>query len=214
MKKLKVLNLYAGIGGNRKLWEDVEVTAVEIDPQIAAIYQNYFPDDKVVVGDAHQYLLDHYKEFEFIWSSPPCQSHTKLMKFTRHDVAKYPDMKLYQEIIFLNNFFDGVFVVENVDPYYMPLILAQKADRHLWWANFKIGHFDKPKFKGNYLKATKRELEIYYGYSNVPIVYFSGSHDPAKVLKNCVHPETGLYILNCARNIITKSNVNQLGIFE
>lgn len=26
---IKVLNLYAGIGGNRKLWEGVEVTAVE-----------------------------------------------------------------------------------------------------------------------------------------------------------------------------------------
>ena len=29
---MKVLNLYCGIGGNRKLWEDVEVTAVELDP--------------------------------------------------------------------------------------------------------------------------------------------------------------------------------------
>jgi len=27
----KVLNLYAGIGGNRKLWTDVDVTAVEWD---------------------------------------------------------------------------------------------------------------------------------------------------------------------------------------
>ena len=38
-KPLKVLNLYAGIGGNRKLWENVEVTAVEIEPDIATVYQ-------------------------------------------------------------------------------------------------------------------------------------------------------------------------------
>ena len=40
---MKVLNLYAGIGGNRKLWQDVDVTAVELNPQIAKIYQDFFP---------------------------------------------------------------------------------------------------------------------------------------------------------------------------
>ena len=39
---MKVLNLYAGIGGNRKLWEDVEVTAVEWDEQfIIGDYYNF-----------------------------------------------------------------------------------------------------------------------------------------------------------------------------
>ena len=70
--KLKVLNLYAGIGGNRKLWTNVDVTAIEINSEIAKIYQDFFPDDKVIIGDAHKYLLEHYKEFDFIWSSPPC----------------------------------------------------------------------------------------------------------------------------------------------
>ena len=76
-KKIRILNLYAGIGGNRRLWEgDIEVTAVEKDPKIAVIYQKNFPDDKVIVGDAHDYLLEHFKEFDFIWSSPPCPSHS------------------------------------------------------------------------------------------------------------------------------------------
>jgi len=48
---MKVLNLYAGIGGNRKLWEDVEVTAVEWDEETDKVYQDYFPDDKMIVGD-------------------------------------------------------------------------------------------------------------------------------------------------------------------
>ena len=64
---MKILNLYAGIGGNRKLWGDEhEIIAVELDPEIATIYQDYFPNDKVIVTDAHKYLLENYKEFDFI----------------------------------------------------------------------------------------------------------------------------------------------------
>lgn len=33
---MKILNLYCGIGGNRKLWGDEhEITAVEFEPKIA-----------------------------------------------------------------------------------------------------------------------------------------------------------------------------------
>ena len=94
---MKVLNLYAGLGGNRKLWEGVEVTAVELEPKIAAVYKRLYPDDTVVVADAHQYLLDHHDAFDFIWSSPPCQTHSKMAKATRHKhLRRYPDMSLYQ----------------------------------------------------------------------------------------------------------------------
>ncbi|MFA6897226.1 MAG: hypothetical protein WCQ96_03000 [Patescibacteria group bacterium] len=64
---MKILNLYCGIGGNRKLWgNEHEITAVENNPQIAKIYQDFFPNDKVIVGDAHEYLLEHFKEFEIL----------------------------------------------------------------------------------------------------------------------------------------------------
>ena len=75
---MKILNLYAGIGGNRKLWTDVEVTAVELNPEIASIYQDFFPKDKVIVADAHAYLLEHFEEYDFIWASPPCPSHSRM----------------------------------------------------------------------------------------------------------------------------------------
>ncbi|GAG81658.1 unnamed protein product, partial [marine sediment metagenome] len=111
---MKVLNLYAGIGGNRKLWEDVEVTAVEIDENTAAIYQSYFPDDKVIIGDAHKYLLQHFKKFDFIWSSPPCPSHSRARFWGYGKKAPiYPDMTLYQEVLFLEHHFFGSWVVEN-----------------------------------------------------------------------------------------------------
>ena len=46
---MKVLNLYAGIGGNRKLWENVDVTAIEINPKIGNIYRDFFPNDKYII---------------------------------------------------------------------------------------------------------------------------------------------------------------------
>ena len=60
---MKVLNLYAGIGGNRQLWENVEVTAVENVDYIADAYEQLFPEDKIIREDAHQYLsLIHISE--------------------------------------------------------------------------------------------------------------------------------------------------------
>lgn len=137
---MKILNLYAGIGGNRKLWgNEHEITAVEYDPQIAKIYQDFFPNDKVVVGDAHQYLLDHCSEFDFIWASPPCPSHSRVRKATEHQNKPiYPDMKLYEEILFLQGYFKGKWCVENVISWYKPLIAPHEFAKHYWWTNFSI----------------------------------------------------------------------------
>jgi len=159
---MKVLNLYAGIGGNRKLWTDVEVTAVEFNPQIAAIYQDFFPNDKVIVADAHQYLLDHFKEFDFIWTSPPCQTHSKLnfSGKSRGSEFKFPDMKLYEEIILLKTFFKGKFIVENVKGYYKPLIKPKENRRHYFWSNFHILNLrgiKKDDIRNRERKITERE---------------------------------------------------------
>jgi DNA (cytosine-5)-methyltransferase 1 len=232
---MKVLNLYAGIGGNRKLWEDVEVTAVELDPQIAEIYKSYFPNDNVIVGDAHQYLLDHYKEYDFIWASPPCPTHSRMNKIqvsAKQIKPRYADMKLYQEVIFLAEFYEGKYCVENVIPYYEPLIPAQKNGRHLYWCNFKIQttgggnpekkvHIALSKNHAKKLKTAKeygqsirniKTSKSHFGFSINGLKISNQRRD--KVLRNCVDPEKALMILNCARNIITKSNVKQIDLFE
>ena len=73
---MKILNLYACLGGNRYNWNevknDIEVTSVELDAELARLYQDRFPNDTVIIADAHEYLLKHFKEYDFIWSSPPC----------------------------------------------------------------------------------------------------------------------------------------------
>jgi DNA (cytosine-5)-methyltransferase 1 len=188
---MKVLNLYCGIGGNRKLWTGIiEVTAVEIDPEIARVYQELFPEDHVIVTDAHEYLLQHFKEFDFIWSSRPCPSHSKL-RLSHPESLMFPDMKLYEEIIFLQHFFKGKWIVENVDPYYKPLILPMiKIDRHLFWSNFKISNFELEKSKKDVSRDTKEGLSE---FKNIDLSKFS-IKNKRLLLRNAVNPRVAEHI--------------------
>ena len=193
---IKILNLYAGIGGNRKLWPDdeIEVTAVEINESIAKIYQDFFPNDKVIVADAHQYLLDHYKEFDFIWSSPPCPSHSDIRRCGVHAgryEAQYPNMKLYEEIILLKYFSICRWVVENVKSYYHPLIRPFEVERHYFWSNFILT---------NYISNDGRIHNDIIGSKTVYGFNINNFkvENKRKVLRNCVNPKLGLHIFNCA----------------
>lgn len=172
------------------------VTAAELDPEIAAAYQHFFPQDKVIVADAHQYLLDHYKEFDFIWSSPPCPTHSKIrfmaVKNGEHPEV-YPDMNLYQEVIFLQHHFEGKWVVENVQGYYEPLIKPQVLGRHYFWANFIIATLKVPENDGHSL--TIEQLQKHKGFS-LEGLKIKHRHD--QVLRNVVLPKVGLHIFDCA----------------
>lgn len=200
MKK-KVLNAYAGLGGNRKLWEGCDVTAIELDPRIAAVYQRLHPNDTVIVGDAHEYILENFDKFDFIWSSPPCPTHSRMMKATRHNLKRYPDMKLYQEIILLQHFFKGDWVVENVKPYYDMLIPGKLMGRHMFWSNFSFEHFDVARPKGFINKANlagKKALMDWLGIHYEENIYYGNNHCPAQILRNCVHPLVGEHIFKSA----------------
>tara|TARA_B100001059_G_scaffold97789_1_gene97206 strand:+ start:907 stop:1551 length:645 start_codon:yes stop_codon:yes gene_type:complete len=214
---MKILNLYACLGGNRYKWDevtDVEVTAVELDPECARLYQERFPKDKVVVTDAHQYLLDHYKEFDFIWTSPPCPSHSRARFWGIGANGKnpvYPDMKLYQEILFLKHHFKGKFVVENVIPYYEPLIIAHKRGRHLYWTNFNLPNNLNDRRIA--ISQTKNELKILSKFHNIDLNKYKGKQNKVKIGRNLVDFEAGKTILETALGIIRKENINQLEIF-
>jgi DNA (cytosine-5)-methyltransferase 1 len=219
---MKILNLYAGIGGNRKLWgEGHEITAVEFDPKIAAIYKSFFPNDNVVVGDAHQYLLDHYSEFDFIWASPPCPTHSVTNFFLNaQGIVRYPDMGLYQEVLLLQNFFKGKYCIENVISYYEPLIKPQISGRHYFWANFPIPKVKAEKQIGR-MNGKKSELggtQNVIRQNNLDKLGFdltNADHsNKEKLLRNCVVPEIGLAILESALNIYNANNAEQIGLFQ
>lgn len=214
---MQVLNLYACLGGNRYKWTDCKVTAVELDPEAARLYQERFPDDVVIVADAHQYLLNHFKEFDFIWSSPPCPTHSRVRISQKNRECfdfKYPDMKLYEEIIFLANFFDGKYVVENVIPFYEPLIPAQKRGRHLYWTNFKLPQDVGERIEGKGLiSIAKNEVEQLCKFHNYDFRKYKGDQSMVKMARNLVDYEVGLNIFNTARNIQNKSKSNQINLF-
>lgn len=210
---MNVLNLYSCLGGNRLKWTDCSVTAVENDPYLAEMYQERFPEDRVIVADAHQYLLDHYKEFDFIWSSPPCPTHSK-SRFARRETTtpEYPDMKLYQEIIFLDNWFDGKYCVENVIPYYEPLIPGKKRGRHLYWTNFNLPS-DLNERKASIMEG-KDEVNRWCEFHEYDFFKYKGSQRIDKIASNLVDYEAGLTVFNVARGIFKSKNTNQKVLFE
>jgi DNA (cytosine-5)-methyltransferase 1 len=192
---MKILNLYAGIGGNRMKWGDAhDVTAVENDPEIASFYKDLFPMDRVIVTDAHAYLEEHYQEFDFIWSSPPCPTHGQY----RYNVgfrakgykALFPDMKLYEEILFLKHYFSGKWVVENVKPYYDPLVPPTAIlQRHLFWSNFPI---TDAIFKKKDIRSKNKISD----YSDIADITGTKIKNKRQVLRNCVDAELGLHVFN------------------
>ena len=217
---MRILNLYAGIGGNRKLWGDEhEITAVEYDPKIAAIYSDFFPNDTMIITDAHAYLLEHFGEFDFIWSSPPCPTHSKITLSNHISPYKdnsvqlangggiqprYPDMQLYQEIIFLTHFYKGSWCVENVVSYYEPLIRPYEINSHFFWSNFYI-----PKIKtlaSRLHNQPKQKAEMMgFDFERITVP------NKRKIINNCVEPETGLHILQAAGHLKEIAPIHKQG---
>jgi len=217
---MKILNLYACLGGNRYKWnevkEDIEVTAVELDPELARLYQDRFPNDKVIVADAHQYLLDHYKEFDFIWSSPPCPTHSKI-RITQKNrstfIDKYPDLKLYEEILLLDNFFKGKYVVENVVPYYKPLIEGHKRGRHIYWTNFILPDDLKCRKLSGILCSMKNEVQSLSRFHNYDFYKYKGKQRRDKIARNLVDYEVAKTIFKTMLGIVQQNNKQQNKLF-
>ena len=219
--KYRILNLYACLGGNRYKWDEVadnlEITAVELDSEAARLYKERFPKDKVIVADAHQYLLDHYKEFDFIWSSPPCPSHSRVrfsQKSRESFIPVYPDLKLYEEVLFLENYFEGKYCVENVIPYYEPLIPAQKRGRHLYWTNFTLPNNVNERDGAGIISKAKNEVDVLCKFHDYNFKLYKGEQRIDKMARNLVDYEVGKTILETALNIYRKTNVNQTSIFD
>jgi DNA (cytosine-5)-methyltransferase 1 len=225
MKKFKILNLYACLGGNRYKWDEVakekgieiEVTSVEWDEELAKLYQERFQNDKVIVADAHQYLLDNYKEFDFIWSSPPCPTHSRARfavanNYETNTEAVYPEMALYQEILFLQHYFKGKYVIENVIPYYEPLIQAQKRGRHLYWTNFNLpNELNERKIQ---IGAGKDEVNKLCKFHDYDFRKYKGEQRTDKIARNLVDYEAGRTIFETALGIIKKKDIKQTSIFD
>lgn len=216
---MKVLNLYACLGGNRYKWDNCEVTAVELDPHLASMYKQRFPQDTVLVEDAHEYLKNYYQEFDFIWTSPPCPSHSRA-RFWRYGATgqnpTFPDMALYEEILFLQHHCKTKYVVENVISYYEPFIDAHKRGRHLYWANFTIPENIGRENANGVVCQGKEEMpglcklhEISQDFLN----QYRGEQRKLKIMRNLVDYQAGLDIFNAARGTY-EENTDQTNFLE
>lgn len=196
---MKVLNGYSGIGGNRKKWKNVSVTAIESDPKIAEVYSGFFKRDNMVIKDVEEFLKGNYQKFDFIWLSPPCQANSRLIRSGRNRRPRFPDLTLYKLLLFLKHNFKGKYVIENVIPYYKPLIPPTiKLGRHLFWSNFEISPIPNVKTPKNIFKdgtvKWSQKLKKWLGLEYKGNLYYGGNHDAAQVLRNCVHPDVGEHI--------------------
>jgi len=166
-RRIKILDLFCGLGGVAKGFQkyldehniEYEYIAVDIDSLVLKAHKCNNPKSHVILRDAYSFTDDELKEFDFIWASPPCQSHSR----ANHIWKRYnPDMRLYDLIRQLN----GVgkpFVVENVIPYYKPPIKpSYRIDRHFLWTNIKLPLFIEKVKRPPLHKMGIKELAKYH----------------------------------------------------
>jgi DNA (cytosine-5)-methyltransferase 1 len=121
-------------------------------------------------------------------------------------------MKLYEEILFLDNFFDGKYCVENVIPYYEPLIPEKKRGRHLYWTNFNLPNIlsERDKISGLINKDDYEAIKKLCEFHDYDFFKYKGEQRRSKMARNLVDYEAGLTIFNIARGIYEKPKTNQL----
>ena len=146
MNKIKFLNAFAGFGGNTELLDrnKFEVTHVEIAEDKIKYLEDKFPNDIILKKDAWQFLLDTLKEnyFDIYWFSPVCTTHSSVRRLNMSKpnfTYVYPDFRLYSLITLCKHEVDGIWIVENVRPYYeLPIPATAIVGRHLIWSNRPI----------------------------------------------------------------------------
>ena len=110
----------------------------------------------------------------------------------------------------MEHHFKGKYTIENVIPYYEPLIPAQKRGRHLYWCNFKLPQdLGEREFQMAGLDEVNRLCEFH----DYDFYQYKGEQRIDKLARNLVDYEAGLTIFNTVKNILSGKDVNQIGLF-
>ena len=99
-------------------------------------------------------------------------------------------------------------LVENVIPYYQPLIPAYKRNRHLYWTNFKLPNVLTQR-KNPEIGHAKKELDKWCEFHDYDFRKYKGKQSVQKIARNLVDYEAGKTILNTVMGIKQKENINQ-----
>jgi len=207
-----ICNAFGGVGANTHNWsrDKHDITHIEYNKEIARCNEQLHPEDTVVVEDAIIHLENNWDQYDYIWASPPCPSHSSIRKAGAKKgqyTAKMPDMDLYSVIVFLDEFFQGEFTVENVKPYYKRLDKqerekirnrqtvippASETSRHLFWSSHEVPEVRLPT--QNIHHGNHSDMTEWLGIPELNDYTFQ-SVEKRKVLRNCVHPKIGEAIL-------------------
>ena len=122
-------------------------------------------------------------------------------------------MMLYQEIIFLQHYFEGKYCVENVIPYYEPLIPARKRGRHLYWTNFNLPNNIAERSMTGVIGVANDELNKLCEFHNIDVSSYKGEQRKTKIARNLVDFEVGKTILETALNVISSNKNQQLSLY-
>ena len=120
-------------------------------------------------------------------------------------------MKLYQEIIFLDKWFNGKYVVENVIPYYEPLKPAKKRGRHLYWTNFNLPN-NLNERKSSIMEG-KDEVTKWCAFHEFDFYKYKGNQRTDKIARNLVDYEAGKTIFETYLGIERAKDINQIKLF-
>lgn len=188
---MRILDLYAGLGGTAKGIQsvlekkgvDYEYFAIEIDPNVCAAHKINNPRSTVICADVKDWL-DKITDFDFVWASPPCQTHS-ILNFSNKATGKKTnlvDWSLWHVIDHLQRTENVSYVVENVLIWYNePFKHNFNLDRHYFWTNLSLLSFE-------YQKRTKD-----WGYLSVKgwKEYHQVEHaitgNKRQQLRNCLH---------------------------
>ena len=122
-------------------------------------------------------------------------------------------MKLYEEIIFLEHYFNGKYVVENVIPFYTPLIQGKERNRHLYWTNFNLPNTVSDR-KNPDLGRTKNLIDALSEFHDYDFRKYKGSQPTNKMARNLVDYEAGKTIFETVLGIVNNNDTNQINIFD
>ena len=197
----KVLDLFAGIGGTTlgiiSYLEsygsepfDYEYIAIENDPEVIEAREKLFNIYEghtlyIINTDAYTFLnTTSSKEYDFIWASPPCQSHSRLNMFYNR---KNPDMRLWSLITRLQQQ-QIPFIVENVEPYYRePIQHTLELGRHRFWSNKPLLPFEVPERQKDWGWMGIPDWEEYHGIESRVTSHIKDRMKRRQVLRNMTH---------------------------
>ncbi len=198
---IKILDLFCGLGGVARGFQEYlieknikfEYYAVDIDFKILLTHKILNPKSITIKKDAYSLRDEELKEYDFIWASPPCETHSHLNFYNWNNPKKFkpPDMRLYKLIKRLH-ILNIPFIVENVKPYYKPPIKpCTKIGRHILWSNISLKPF-KVNLPNNFTNvkddvkrlADYHELDITIAHKIKKIL---GISKTKAVLRDMVH---------------------------